>query len=283
MTFVDRLGLTGGLNERVSQRTTEMIIAGKNPPTGSPAKQAKALLLNPDSRYTKKYRKEVAVAHSGASISVEDETIHFTDFINIPSEKNVVLTSTTHGIHQVRPADPSLGNDLPAHGIYEVTDPGRLKEYMKTRYIERLADKNTAVKVYSGSQSEYKSLSGMQYEVPAMHEQIEQRLLLHIEASGRHLPVGRNFPAAHAEVQAASAALHIQHALTGSTDPETIELATQVLTGATHAVAFPACYNCTGNLFATYDNTVKPFSILTGIKDGTHSEWRAQIGQLPTL
>ena len=121
----------------------------------------------------------------------------------------------------------------------------------------------------------------MQYEVPAMHEQIEQRMLLHIEASGRHLPVGRGLPTAHAEVQAASAALYIQHELTGSTDPETIELVTQVLTGATHAVAFPACYNCAGNLIVTYDNTVKPFSILTGTKDGTHSGWRAQIDQLP--
>jgi insecticidal toxin complex protein TccC len=283
MTFFDRLGLTGGLAERVSQRTTEMIMAGKSPPTGSPAKQAKALKLNPDSRYTKTFRKEVAVAHSGASISTENETTHLTDFINIPTEKSVVLTSTKHGIHQVRPTDNSLGDDLSAYGVYEVTDPGRLKEYMKSRYIERLADKDLAVKVYSGSQPEYKSLSGMQYEVPAMHEQIEQRMLLHIEASGRHLPVGRGLPAAHAEVQAASAALHIQHALTGSTDPETIELATQVLTGAEYAVAFPACFSCTGHLIATYDNTVKPFSILTGIKDGNHSEWRAQIDQLPPL
>lgn len=282
MSFVDRLGLNGDrLNQLVSDRTTKMITAGKSPLTGSPAKQKKRLEEEPDSRYSKKYRDTVAVAHAGASIPGKDETMYITDFINIPLE-NIPLTSTKHGIHQARPTDYTLGQDnLASVGVYEVTDPGRLKEYMKERYIARLADKSTAVKIYQGSSSEYKSLSGMQYEVPAMHEQIEQRMLLHIEASGRQLPVGRGLPAAHAEVQAASVALYIQQALTTSTDPTTIEIVTQRLQNIESAQAFEACFSCAGHLVATYDNAVKPFGILSGSTKMTHQAWRDQLAKLP--
>ncbi|WP_322615402.1 RHS repeat-associated core domain-containing protein [Pseudomonas sp. BIC9C] len=281
MSIVDRFGLNGErLNQLVGDRTTKMMTAGKNPPTGSTAKQKKRLQEEPDSRFSKAFRNKVVVAHAGASIPGEtsEKTLYLTDFFNIPLEENLTLTATKHGIEQFRAADDSLGKDhLASGGVYRVTDFGKLREYMKERYISRLADKSLAVKIYQGSSSEVKDLSGMQYEVPAMHEQIQERMFLHINESGNYLPQSRGLPAAHAEVQAASAALYIQQALTGSTAPNTIELVTQRLQNIESAQAFEACFSCTGHLVATYDNAVKPFGVLTGSTNVTHEHWREML------
>jgi insecticidal toxin complex protein TccC len=280
---VDRLGLKGEkLNLLVSNRTTAMITAGKNPATGTPAQIKKRLAAEPDSRYSKKYRDQVAVAHAGAMIPVEnaENTIYLTDFINIPLEKGE-LNNQKHGIHQSRPINYELGSDnLASLGVYQVTDLNRLKDYMKEQYIKRLADKETAVKVYKGESAVPLSLSGMQYEVPAIHEQILDRMERHVVASGMHLPVSRGLPAAHAEVQAASAALYIQQELTGSTAPASISLVTQRLQNAEHAQAFEACFSCAGHLVATYENAVRPFNVLTGSTVLTHDIWKNQLSAL---
>lgn len=258
-----------------------MFEAGKNPATGTPAQIKKRLAENPDARYSKKYRDTVAIAHSSAMIPTEGETVYMTDFTNLSLGKET-LTPGKHGIHQTRAVDYTLGNNnLASVGVFTVTDPGRLLDYMKEQFNVALADKNRAVRVYTGESSEYKSLTGMQYEVPGMHEQIAQRMLLHIEASGRQLPVGRGLPAAHAEVQAGSAALYVQQHLTGSTNPEEIVLATQRLQAVEHAEAFLACFSCVGHLVETYGSTVKPFGILTGSTDMNHEAWRNQLAQLP--
>lgn len=283
VSAVDPLGLNDEkLNQRVSDRTTAMISAGKNPATGTPAQIKKKLAANPDSRYSKKYRDTVAVAHAGALIpgASAEEDIILTDFINIPLEKEP-LTSDKHGIHLSRPVDYNLGNDnLASLGVYEVTDLGRLKDYMKEQYIKRLADRDVAVKVYRDASPEPLSLSGMQYEAPPIHDAILDRMERHVKASNMHLPVSRGLPAAHAEVQAASVALYFQQNLTGSTDPESISLVTQRLQNVEHAQAFEACFSCTGHLVATYDNAVKPFNVLTGSTGLTHEIWKNQLGAL---
>ncbi|MFM9379719.1 RHS repeat-associated core domain-containing protein [Pseudomonas sp. UV AK001] len=283
VSAVDVLGLTGEkLNQRVSSRTTAMITAGKNAATGTPAQIKKRLAANPDSRYSKKYRDTVAVAHAGALIpgASAKEDIILTDFINIPLEKEP-LTRAKQGIHLSRAVDYKLGNDnLASLGVYEVTDLGRLKDYMKEQYIKRLADKDVAVKVYKGASTEPLGLSGMQYEVPSIHDAILDRMERHVKASNMHLPVSRGLPGAHAEVQAASVSLYLQQTLTGSTDPGSISLVTQRLQNAEHAQAFEACFSCAGHLVATYDNAVKPFKVLTGSTGLTHEIWKNQLGAL---
>lgn len=283
VSAVDVLGLTGEkLNQRVSGRTTAMITAGKNAASGTPAQIKKRLAANPDSRYSKKYRDTVAVAHAGALIpgASAEEDIILTDFINIPLEKEP-LTSAKQGIHQSRAIDYNLGNDnLASLGVYEVTDLGRLKDYMEEQYIKRLADRDVAVKVYKGASTEPLSLSGMQYEVPSIHDAILDRMERHVKASNMHLPVSRGLPGAHAEVQAASVSLYLQQTLTGSTDPESISLVTQRLQNVEHAQAFEACFSCAGHLVATYDNAVKPFNVLTGSTGLTHEIWKNQLGAL---
>ena len=279
VSFVDELGLTRGLNEKVSSRTTSMIIEGGKQPSGSQAKIAKFIAQNPDARFTKTFRSDKAVAHAGAQISNTgaEQDIIVTDFFNIPLKKKEILTTEKHGIHKSREVDNNLDPDeLASLGVYKVTDINRFMDTMKERYIERLADKDLAVKVYRGESTEHQSLSGMQYEVPAIHEQMLERIELHIKASGMLIPVSRGLPGAHAEIQAANAALYIQQKLTGSTNPADISIVTQRLQDADHAEAFEACYNCAGQLVATYENAIVPFDVLSGATPQTHETWATQ-------
>ncbi|WP_433898141.1 RHS repeat-associated core domain-containing protein [Pseudomonas sp. PSE1(2024)] len=284
VSAVDVLGLTGErLNQRVSGRTTAMITAGNTAAAGTPAQIKKRLAANPDSRFSKKFRSNVAVAHAGALIPGEgaEEDVILTDFINIPLTET--LTSAEHGIHLSRPVDYTLGDDnLASLGVYQITDFGLFKDHMEKQYTNRLKDRNFAVKVYVGASTEPTSLAGMEYEVPAIHSQILERMELHIRASDMKLPASRGLPGAHAEVQAASAALYIQKTLFpyADLDPESISLVTQRLQNVEHAQAFEACFSCAGHLVATYDNAVKPFNVLTGSTGLTHEIWKNQLDAL---
>ncbi|WP_445178975.1 RHS repeat-associated core domain-containing protein [Pseudomonas sp. McL0111] len=276
VTFIDELGLCKDLlNQRVSERTTSMITEDNNIPTGSPAKTERYLNLHPDSRFTKTFRNKKAVAHAGAEISHTsfEQNIILTDFFNIARETGT-LTTEQHGIQIFKLADSNLpADDLASLGAFKVTDLNRFKSYMTDQYIARLADKNLAAKVYIGDSPEPQTLTGMQYEVPAIHEQTLKRMELHIIASDMLIPVSRGLPGAHAEVQAGSAALYIQQHLTGSTNPADISIVTQRLQQAEQALAFEACFNCTGQLVATYENTVVSFNVLSGASNQDHEFW----------
>ncbi|WP_339477534.1 RHS repeat-associated core domain-containing protein [Pseudomonas fluorescens] len=281
-SFVDEFGLNDKLNERVSSRTTSMISAGNEPVDSRPAKQKRRLLENPDRRFTKKYRNTQAVAHAGVLIpgTSSDQDIIVTDFFNISLER-AEFTEKEHGFHITRQSDNNLdSSELASLGVFQVDDLNEFASFMAKLYINRLADKDLAVKIYNGESSEPQSLKGMEYEVPLLHDVTLDRMKRHIEASNNRIPMSRGLPGAHAEVQAANAALYIQQHLTGSTNPKEISIVTQKLQQADYAQAFEACYNCTGQLVATYDNAVVPFDVLSGATNQDHEHW---INQQKTL
>jgi hypothetical protein len=77
-------------------------------------------------------------------------------------------------------------------------------------------------------------------------------------------------------VQAANAALYIKQHLTGSTNPAEISIVTQKMQQTKHAQAFEACYNCTGQLVATYGDAIVPFNVLSGATNQDHELWTNQ-------
>lgn len=278
VSFVDEFGLNDKLNERVSSRTTSMISAGNEPVDSRPAKQKRRLLENPDRRFTNKYRNTQAVAHAGALIpgTSSDQDIIATDFFNISLE-SANFTKKEHGFHITRQIDNNLdSSELASLGVFQVDDLNEFKSYMEKLYINRLEDKNLAVKIYNGESSEPQSLKGMEYEVPSLHEVTFDRMKRHIEASNNRIPMSRGLPGAHAEVQAANAALYIQQHLTGSTNPAEISIVTQKMQQTKHAQAFEACYNCTGQLVATYGDAIVPFNVLSGATNQDHELWTNQ-------
>jgi len=287
VSFVDELGLDNTPNKKnetltrkVGDRTIRMIQEGQRERPKTTQKKIKEFEnADPDRKFTGKFRADIAVAHAGALISntSSEQDIILTDFFNIPLENKLTLTKEEHGIHILTKSDEAPATeDMTSLGVYQVTDLNRFKDFMKKRYEARLDDKSLAVKVYADPTAEPKTLAGMQYEVPAIHEQTLERMELHIKASGMLIPMSRGLPAAHAEVQAASAALYIQQYLTGSTNPAEISIVTQRLQKATRAEAFEACYNCAGQLVATYENTIVPFDVLSGFTTQDHAYWATQ-------
>lgn len=278
VSFVDELGLNDKLNDRVSKRTTDMIAKGKEPADPKPARQKKRLIEDPDRRFTKTFRNTEAVAHAGFLIpgaSPGQDTIG-TDFFNISLEKTT-FTKEKHGFHIARPVDNALdSSNLASLGVFQIDDLNKFGTYLAKLHTNRLNDKDLAVKVYNGDSSDFQSLRGMQYEVPALHEITLDRMKRHITASNMRIPMSRGLPGAHAEVQAGNTALYIQKKLTGSTDPAEISIVTQKLQQADHAQAFEACYNCTGQLVATYGNAVVPFNVSSGATNQNHELWTNQ-------
>lgn len=289
VSAVDPLGLNSEkLNRLVSDTTTRMIRgpAGlppgvKMPLTNTPAQKKKAesfFLEHPFAQYSKNFKSEVAVAHAGVAIPVSkpDDTLYATGFVNIPLGKQP-LSTAGQGVQVHKSADDSLGRDnLATGGILAFHNPDRFVEHMSNQYIGRINDKAFPVSVYQGDTQKTISLAGMQYERAPLHPLIVNRIKGHIAASGNFLPQSSGLPAAHAEVQAASFALYAQQAVTGTTNPAVIKVVTQKLQGATAALAFPACFNCTHLLLESYDNTAT-FDVLTGRTATNRSQWNSTV------
>ncbi|MFL1524777.1 RHS repeat-associated core domain-containing protein [Pseudomonas sp. O230] len=282
MNFVDRLGLNGDLNQKVSNRTTAIIAAPTLYPTpkvSGAAKQEEAKKNNTernrDTQFSTKYKNTVVVAHAGGTFAQPDTDapLSFTDFFNIPIEKEG-LTEERQRVVVIREADESLGRDHMAFGgILKITDPDKFTGYMSNRYIERFHDTTLPVRIYQGEAAAPIMLGGLEYEVPAIHEQIQSRIKQHIASVTDGLtPKQWGLPGAHAEVQAANFALYLQKELTGTTDPELVQLVTQLLKGAKQAIAFEACFNCTGILLASTPAS-GPFGVLTGSTNNTPAMW----------
>ncbi|WP_170931635.1 MULTISPECIES: RHS repeat-associated core domain-containing protein [unclassified Pseudomonas] len=286
MSTVDVNGLHGDkLNRLVSNRTTRIL----NPPTlkNVQASDSKTFIRhNSDAQFNADLRDKVLVAHAGASIhaaSGEEDIFSASDFFNIPREGGIAksgapfkltLKPATHGMRVSRPYDPALNPDNPiAGGVFHLTAPNRMLDYLSKRYIQRFNDPAYPVMLYQGQHAAPISLAGLEYEVAPVHPIIQKNILNHIANSGGYLPQSAGLPGTHAEVQAGSFMLHLQQSLTGMADPANIEIVTQKLQYARAAKAFPACFNCTGTLIATYESTTAPFIVPTGKTNMTHLMW----------
>jgi insecticidal toxin complex protein TccC len=148
---------------------------------------------------------------------------------------------------------------------------------MSTRYTSRHKDPKFPVVKTWKEQSTNINLSDLGREVPPIHQDIQNRIKEHIVQSNGYLPQGAGLPGAHAEVQAGSFALYIQHQATGKTAPAVIEVVTQRLQNVDAAKEFPACFNCTGALLESYNGTFIPFGVLTGQTKLNRETWNEKV------
>lgn len=291
MSYVDVDGLgrdkfSGNLSDLMKTRTNQIL----NPPSmsdGSPEDQARFTRLNEDAQFTQELRDRSLVAHAGVALHLpsqgDQSTVILTDFFNISREVGysrngnpfqVTPTTAVQGLTVSRGKNPALDRSNPLNGgVLTVTAPEKFIAHMNKRYIERFNDPAYPVRIYHGQNSAHLSLAGLEYEIEPIHPIIQRNILRHIAESENDLPYLAGFPGAHAEVQGGSFGLHLQKSLTGSVEPARIEIVTHRLQNARAAIAFPACFNCTGTLVATYDSAVQPFYVATGFKPMNHKQW----------
>ncbi|VVP43141.1 RHS repeat-associated core domain-containing protein [Pseudomonas fluorescens] len=287
LSFVDLEGL---VRDKPGDKTYETV-----------AGRTTTILRTPDTsdqyQFHAEARDMILVAHAGAALhssEPEGEVVALTtDFFNIPRERgtsrfgktfNIPLTTADHGLNVSRPYDAHLHSDnLVAGGVIKVTDPVKFLEELEKQYIRRLNDPDYPVMLWDGDRPVPTSLAGMEREVPPIHPIIRRKIEHHISASDGYLPQSAGLPGAHGEVQAGNFKLYLQHELTGSTDPQLIELMTNKLQYKHRAQAFPACYNCRGILVATYDDITTAFNVPTGSTKTNSSIWRKVEDKKETL